>query len=162
MLAYIFFFIACSSTLAIGVYLLTATATGDIKENLHSTNDAAKSADGHSNISIQIFEYIEYHSILKQLCYIWYTYFKIIWKKIRLKLTFISRSIADISMVFQPKALVLLTWSIVLLCGCMLTLQIVIINFTTAITFEHQCFDNCTDGCLIWNRSIFFLSINNS
>lgn len=130
MVTYVFFFIACSSTIAIAVYLFTITATTDIIDNLHLINEDANSNKKPSNISTQISEFIEYHSILKQLsqCDIYYNT-KILLIEINLKMLSSHRSIDDILKVFQPKCLILLSWSIVLLCGTMLTIQIVIIQF---------------------------------
>lgn len=68
MVTYVFFFIACSSTVAIAAYLFTITATEDIIDNLHAINESgARSNKTQSNISTQISEFIEYDSILKQL-----------------------------------------------------------------------------------------------
>lgn len=64
---FVFYFVACSSTIAIAVYLFTMDATNDIIENLQSINEAAKSEENLSNAMIQIAEFIQYHSILKQL-----------------------------------------------------------------------------------------------
>lgn len=81
MFVYIFFFIACSSTLAIAVYLFTTTATNDIQEKLHSVNETVERADEQSDISFEITNYIEYHSILKQLSIDWIKInFEIDWK----------------------------------------------------------------------------------
>lgn len=67
MVTFVFYFVACSSTIAIAVYLFSINATNDIIDNLHSINKDAKSRRKRSNITIQISEFIEYHSILKQL-----------------------------------------------------------------------------------------------
>lgn len=67
MTTYVFFFIACSSTVAIAAYLFATTATSDIIDNLHTINQDSKLNKTQSDISAQIYEYIEYHSILKQL-----------------------------------------------------------------------------------------------
>lgn len=67
MVTFVLYFVACSSTLAIAVYLFTMNATSDIIDNLHSINEEGKFDQKQSNLPKKIFEFIEYHSILKQL-----------------------------------------------------------------------------------------------
>lgn len=67
MVTFVYYFIACSSTIAIAVYLFTISTTNDIIENLHLINEAAKSDEIESNLLIPISKFIDYHSILKEL-----------------------------------------------------------------------------------------------
>lgn len=137
---FVFYFVACSSTIAIAVYLFTMDATNDIIENLQSINEAAKSEENLSNAMIQIAEFIEYHSILKQLSqhvlrhidttvHSWCSFWKF----------YSHRSMNVISKVFQPKSVILLSFSVVLLGCTMLTIQIVNDRNIDEILFACKC-----------------------
>lgn len=133
---FVFYFVACSSTIAIAVYLFTMDATNDIIENLQSINEAAKSEENLSNAMIQIAEFIEYHSILKQLSQhvlrhinTWCSFWKF----------YSHRSMNVISKVFQPKSVILLSFSVVLLGCTMLTIQIVNDRNIDEILFACKC-----------------------
>lgn len=122
---FVFFIISCSATLAFAIYLFTETAANDIVHNLHTFNKNAESKKNQHLLlaRTQLIELIDYHANLKQLSQI-DDFFK---EKYSIKLyVFSCRSITGIAKVFQPKCLILMLFSIVFLCGTMLTIQTVI------------------------------------
>lgn len=67
MVSYVFYFIACIISLAIGSFVLLTGLINDLNENLKTINENIKTDETHVQILYQLSEFAQFHSEAKQL-----------------------------------------------------------------------------------------------
>lgn len=123
MIALIALFVASTTSLGIGSYLLIDSTIRCNKCNLNSINDRAKAEKDPSEVFNQLSEFIQLHSNSKELIFL----------PIVLLCHFLnfgccfSRLFGDFCAIFQPMIVVLFTWSVINTCGAMLMIQIEVV-----------------------------------
>lgn len=121
------FFVACAVSTGIGIYLWASTFTLDIKNHIRIVNDIVNlgnSDDNHLRLSKQLYETIEFFTVVKQLSGI-----KNIYKSVNFWLAnkwikFINRLLRNGSKLVQSIFPILFTWSLITICGGMLLISI--------------------------------------
>lgn len=58
---------ACALSFALGTFIFAVSLVNDIKNDLHAINEMTKQKKTQSNISKQLFKFMDIHSDVKQL-----------------------------------------------------------------------------------------------
>lgn len=67
MVSYVFHFIACIISLAIGSFVMLMGLINDLNDNLEMINENVKSNATHLQIACQLYSFVQFHSEAKQL-----------------------------------------------------------------------------------------------
>lgn len=122
---YFFLLAACYSAMALGIFMLMTLLFNDLKLNLNSINKCAESKSERSQLRSCIIDTIHFHSVVKQLGGSPDVHYNVS-RFMALVLTF--RHVRDISNLLQPSAMVLLTFSTMMISGGMLMIRLQIVE----------------------------------
>lgn len=126
MVARNFLFISGATSFGIAVFLYIATITEDVKFCLKSINKKAKRKKNQAHTFEQLKDFIQLHSVAKQLSKICLTSTKfvtVLFHKYRL--------VRDFSTIYQPIFMFTFTWSLITICSAMLMLQLELVQYST-------------------------------
>lgn len=123
--AYEFFVIACTLSLAISAFWFATSATKEIERIVHSIDDENVKHKRSDEILFKEFSaFIHIHSVVKQLSWFWWHFHHHSVNKRHIYF----RVAHNFSEVFQPIFMILFTWSLVAICGALLMIQMQIVE----------------------------------
>lgn len=123
MLKYVFILMACTLVISFGTFLFLIMTSKIIKRSLRSINKSAKQKHNRTSTLKELSQFIEFHSIVKQLSRLTSMFLKlfIIW-------SIFCSLVDDFSIFIQPILITLFLWSLVTLCNALLMIQIQMVH----------------------------------
>lgn len=130
----LFYFVSCLTTLKIGTLLFTVAITIDIKRSINSIGKPKKK---QTQIFTELSNFIQFHLKAKQLSLAKRSKSNINNNNFTEFLLF--RLVYDLSELFQPICIVLFSWSISEISGCLLLIQVeVCVQFQVKLSTLYQ------------------------